>query len=78
LVPKPGEYGTMICLFAAKECLNLETERRSSISYLMCVAINSESFNMQLLLEILRQPVADEDLIGYGLHGCHFLDRLDL
>ena len=78
MVPKPGEYGTMIYLLAAKECLNLETEKRSSLSYLMCVAIKSPSFNMQLLLEILRQPVADEDLIGYGLHGRYFLDCLDL
>ncbi len=35
-------------------------------------------FDMQFFLEILRQPVTDEYLIGDGLHSCNFLDRLDL
>jgi len=48
------------------------------VSYLIRHPTKGRSFDMQLFLEILRQPVADENLVGYGLHGCHFFDRLDL
>ena len=52
--------------------------RCAPFSYHTRAPAKLRSFNMQLFLEILGQPMADEDLIGYGLHGRHFLDRLDL